>query len=144
MSRWIQSWISVRLTTLRLTDKLSESIKPLKTCCELVLWNMAEAGIRVYPMQSFLITIVIRKAWRWHHSRCYMVKDVGLRYFGMRLENDKFLDPTLYKTFRSKSIYWEKISRLPSHAKRVTQTVGVDTHKTSISCTNMLSVHLVY
>jgi hypothetical protein len=34
-----------------------------------------------------------------------MVKDVGLRYFGMRLENDKFLDPILYKTLRSKSVY---------------------------------------
>jgi hypothetical protein len=33
-----------------------------------------------------------------------MVKDAELLYSGMRLESDKFLDPTLYKTLRSKSI----------------------------------------
>jgi hypothetical protein len=33
-----------------------------------------------------------------------MVEDVELLYYGMRLEGDKFLDPTLYKTWRGKSV----------------------------------------
>jgi hypothetical protein len=70
---------------------------------------MAEAGIRVYPMQRFHITIVIRKAWRWHHPRCYMVEDVELLYSGMRLESDKFLDLTLYKTEKQVRIVRENL-----------------------------------
>jgi hypothetical protein len=64
---------------------------------------MVEVGIRVYPMQSFPITVVTKKTWRWHHSRCYMVEDAELLYFGMILKSDKVLDPTLYKTLRRKS-----------------------------------------
>jgi hypothetical protein len=33
-----------------------------------------------------------------------MVGDAELLYFGITPENDKFLDPTLYKTPRSKSV----------------------------------------
>jgi hypothetical protein len=32
-----------------------------------------------------------------------MVEDAELLYFGMILESDKVLDPTLYKTLRRKS-----------------------------------------
>jgi hypothetical protein len=75
-----------------------------------VLYSMAEAGIRVYPMQSFLITIVIKKAWRWHHLRCYMVEDAELLYSRMRLESDKFLDPH-YTRHGEASSYSERKSQ---------------------------------
>jgi hypothetical protein len=94
---------SVQLITLKPTNKWNDSTKSLKTCWELVLCNMAEALTGVYPMLSSHITIVFRKVWRWHHSRCYMVEDAELLYFGMILESDKVLDPTLYKTLRRKS-----------------------------------------
>jgi hypothetical protein len=124
MSQWIRSWILVWLITLRLTDKPSDSIKSLKTCWELVLYSMAEVGIRVYPMASFHTTIVTKKAWRWCHSRCYMVEDAELLYSRMRLESDKFLDQTLYKTLWNRSVLWERTWTLSNHAKRVMQTVG--------------------
>jgi hypothetical protein len=69
-----------------------------------VLCSMTEVGIRVYLMSSSHTTTVIMKALRWHRSRCYIVVDVELLYSRMRLEGDKSLDQTLYKTWRSKSV----------------------------------------
>jgi precorrin-6B methylase 1 len=37
-----------------------------------VFWNIKEVGIRIYPGLSSLTIIVIRRAWRWHHLKCYM------------------------------------------------------------------------
>jgi hypothetical protein len=75
-------------------------------------------------MPSSHTTTVTKKAWRWRRSRCYMVKDAYLIYCRMGLENDMFLDQKLYKTQRSKYVLWERIWRLPNHAKRVTHVVG--------------------
>jgi hypothetical protein len=41
-----------------------------------VLYNMVQVRIRVCLMQSSLITIVIRRVFRWHRLRLYMESQV--------------------------------------------------------------------
>jgi hypothetical protein len=49
----------------RLMDRLSESTKSLKTCFELVLSTMVQAGTNVSPWPSFLTTIAINLVFEW-------------------------------------------------------------------------------
>jgi hypothetical protein len=62
----------------RLMDRLSESTKFLKTCSELVLFTMVQAGTNVLPWPSSLTTIAINLVFRWLHLKRYTVKDVEL------------------------------------------------------------------
>jgi hypothetical protein len=50
--------------------------------------------------------------------------DVGLRYFGMRLENGKFLDSTYCKKPRSKFAWLGRTFKSRSPDKRATSIIG--------------------
>jgi hypothetical protein len=56
--------------------------------------------------------------------RCYMVIDVEPRYFGMRLENVRFLDPTFYKKPRSKFAWLGRTCELYNQGGRATPIIG--------------------
>jgi hypothetical protein len=55
---------------------------------------MVEVGIRVYRTPSSPTTIATKRVWRWHRPIYYMVIGTEPHCFRMRLENEKFLDPT--------------------------------------------------
>jgi hypothetical protein len=57
-------------------DRLSESTKFLKTCSELVLFTMVQAGTSVLPWLSSLTTIAINLVFKWLPLKHYMVEDV--------------------------------------------------------------------
>jgi hypothetical protein len=50
--------------------------------------------------------------------------DVGLRCFGMRLENGKFLDPTYGKKLRSKFVWLGRTFMSHNRDKRATPIIG--------------------
>jgi transposase InsO family protein len=51
-------------------------------------------------------------------------KDVGLHYFGMRLENGKCLDPTFCKRLRSKFIWLGRTCESHNRGRRATPIIG--------------------
>jgi hypothetical protein len=53
-----------------------------------------------------------------------MVIDVEPRYFGMRLENVRFLDPTFYKKPRSKFAWLGRTCELYNQGGRATPIIG--------------------
>jgi hypothetical protein len=53
-----------------------------------------------------------------------MVIDDEPHYFGMRLENRRFLDPTYYKKLRSKSVWLVRTYELHNQGKRATTIIG--------------------
>jgi transposase InsO family protein len=57
-------------------------------------------------------------------SRCYMDVGAELRCFGMRLENERFLDPTYHKKSRSKFVWLGRAFELRSLDKRATPIIG--------------------
>jgi hypothetical protein len=62
----------------RLMDKLSELTKSLKTCSELVLYIMVQAGTNVLPWPNSLTTTVIKLVFKWLPFKRYTVEDVEL------------------------------------------------------------------
>jgi hypothetical protein len=50
--------------------------------------------------------------------------DVGLRCFGVRLENEKLSDPTYFKKLRSKFIWLGRTFVSRNHDKRATPIMG--------------------
>jgi hypothetical protein len=64
--------------TERVQLQSSLRIKFLKTCSELLLFTMVQAGISVSPWLSFLTTIVTSPVSKWLHSRRCTVEDVEL------------------------------------------------------------------
>jgi hypothetical protein len=75
-------------------------------------------------MSSSPTIIVIKRVLRWHHLRCYMVVDVELYYFGMRLKNRRFSDLTYYKKLRSKFAWLGRTFESCNQDKRATPTIG--------------------
>jgi hypothetical protein len=53
-----------------------------------------------------------------------MVIGVELHSFGMRLENERFLDPTYYRKPRSKFIWLGRTYELCNLGKRATSIIG--------------------
>jgi hypothetical protein len=53
-----------------------------------------------------------------------MVVGVELCYFGMRLENERFSDPTYYKKLRSKFAWLGRTSESRNQDKRATPIIG--------------------
>jgi hypothetical protein len=56
---------------------------------------MEGVGIRVWRMPSSVITMTSKRIRRSHLLRCYMVIGAEICWFGMRLENGRFLDPDI-------------------------------------------------
>jgi hypothetical protein len=104
MRIWIRSWILVRLTILRLMDRLKGLIKYWKICWEHVPFNMEEVGIKVYHMLSSLIIIATRPAWICHLLKLYMGGNVELLCIGIRLEKDSSLGLNLFKRQKNKFV----------------------------------------
>jgi hypothetical protein len=59
-------------------DRLSELTKFLKTCSELVLFTMVQAGTSVSLWPSFPKTIATSPAFKWLLLKRYTVEDVEL------------------------------------------------------------------
>jgi hypothetical protein len=59
-------------------DKLSELTKSLKTCSELVLFTMVQAGTDVLPWPNTLTTTVIKLVFKWLPLKRYTIEDVEL------------------------------------------------------------------
>jgi hypothetical protein len=53
-----------------------------------------------------------------------MVVGVELRYFGVRLENGRFLDPTYCKKPRSKFVWLGRTYELRDQGRRATSIIG--------------------
>jgi hypothetical protein len=53
-----------------------------------------------------------------------MVVDAEPRYFGMRLENVRFLDPTFYKKPRSKFAWLGRTYELRNQGQRATSIIA--------------------
>jgi hypothetical protein len=85
---------------------------------------MEEVGIRVYHMPSSPITIAIKKGLRWRCLRCYMVIGAKLCYFGMRLENRRFSDPTFYKKLRSKFAWLGRTFESCNQGRKAMSIIG--------------------
>jgi hypothetical protein len=75
-------------------------------------------------MSSFPTTIAIKRVWRWRQLRCYTVVGAEPRYFGMRLENGRFLVPTFCKKPRSKFPWLGRTRELRNQGKRATSIIG--------------------
>jgi hypothetical protein len=56
--------------------------------------------------------------------RCCMVEGVELRCFGVRLENEKFLDPIFCKKPRSKFVWLGRTCDLHNRGRRAMSIVG--------------------
>jgi hypothetical protein len=121
---WIPNCVSVLLIILRPMVRTKEWIRFWKICWELVLCNMEEVGIIVCRMPSSPTTIVIKRVWRWHRLRCYMDVGVEPRCFGMKLENERFLDLTYCERARSKFVCLGRTFVSRNRDKRATSIVG--------------------
>jgi hypothetical protein len=66
--------------------------------------------------------------------------------FGVRLENERFLDPTYWKKPRDKFIWWERICGLRSQDRRAMPTIGEESWvlKLEILCTSRYDLWEVY
>jgi hypothetical protein len=53
-------------------------------------------------------------------------QNVKLCYFGVRLENGRFLDPTFYKKPRSKFVWLGRTCELHNRGRRATPIIGED------------------
>jgi transposase InsO family protein len=73
---------------------------------------------------SFPITTAIKKARSWHRLRCCMVEGVRLHCFGVRLENEKFLDLTFCKKSRSKFVWLGRTCESHNRGRRATPIIG--------------------
>jgi hypothetical protein len=85
---------------------------------------MEEVGIRVCRILSSPIIMAIKRAWRWHRLRCYMVVDVKLCYFRVRLENGRFLDLTYCMKPRSKFVWLGRTCMSCNLGRRATPIIG--------------------
>jgi hypothetical protein len=67
-----------------------------------------------------------------------MVEGVELRGFGVRLENEKFLDPTFWKKLRNKFVWLGRTCELHNLGRRATPIIGKETLalKWEILCTS--------
>jgi hypothetical protein len=135
---WIPVWTLVLHITLRSMGRLREWIRSLRICWELVLCSTEWVGIRVYRTLTFLTTIATKRVLRWHRLRCYIVVAVEPHCFGMRPENDKFLDPTYYMMLRDKSGWWERTWGLRSWGRRVMPIIGEENwvSRLEVMCTS--------
>src|SRR6266540_5001583 len=89
---WGLSSSIVLLIIRRLVDKLKESTKSWKTCCEPVWFLLPRHGMNVYPWQSSHTTTVIRKACEWHHLKLCMDEGADHRSIGLNQESESLLD----------------------------------------------------
>jgi hypothetical protein len=124
------TWSIVWPITHRRMVKLSESTKSFTICREPVFYNIKEIGIRICHGLSSLTIIVIKKACRCHHSKCYMDVVAAHLSIGSSLERKRYSDLTLSKRLKRQFIVSKKTWKPWSHAKRPIQTRGVD-HWTS-------------
>jgi hypothetical protein len=71
-----------------------------------------------------------------------MVRDVGLHCFGVRLENEKCLDPTFCKKPRSKFIWLGRICELHNRGRRAMSIIGEESEALKLEILSTSRCHL--